>query len=51
MDMNEVSSISSVSQSRGISVENDMNRGSSLSSDEGIPPLAGDRQPSPRADR
>jgi len=38
MDMNEVSSVSSVSQSRGISMENEL-RGSSLSSDEGIPAL------------
>ncbi|XP_069690836.1 pleckstrin homology domain-containing family G member 5-like isoform X2 [Periplaneta americana] len=38
MDMNEVSSVSSVSQSRGVSVENEL-RGSSLSSDEGIPAL------------
>jgi hypothetical protein len=39
MDMNEVSSVSSVSQSRGVSMENEL-RGSSISSDEGIPALA-----------
>ncbi|XP_023703867.1 pleckstrin homology domain-containing family G member 5 [Cryptotermes secundus] len=38
MDMNEVSSVSSVSQSRGVSMENEL-RGSSISSDEGIPAL------------
>jgi len=38
MDMNEVSSVSSISQSRGVSMENEL-RGSSLSSDEGIPAL------------
>lgn len=39
MDMNEVSSVSSVSHSRGVSMENEL-RGSSLSSDEGIPALS-----------
>ncbi|XP_067005921.2 pleckstrin homology domain-containing family G member 5 isoform X2 [Anabrus simplex] len=38
MDMNEVSSMSSISHSRGVSMENEL-RGSSLSSDEGIPAL------------
>jgi hypothetical protein len=38
MDMNEVSSVSSISQSRGVSMENEL-RGSSISSDEGIPAL------------
>lgn len=53
MEMNEGSSISSISQSRGVSVENEI-RGSSQSSDEGVPPLGTDRSHhsmSPRNDR
>uniref|UniRef100_A0A1B6DWN8 DH domain-containing protein n=1 Tax=Clastoptera arizonana TaxID=38151 RepID=A0A1B6DWN8_9HEMI len=42
MEMNEGSSISSISQSRGVSVENEI-RESSQSSDEGVPPLGSDR--------
>lgn len=43
------SSVSSMSQSRGVSVENEI-RGSSQSSDEGIPPLNHEKSP-PRTDR
>ncbi|XP_034237361.1 pleckstrin homology domain-containing family G member 5 isoform X2 [Thrips palmi] len=44
VEMNEASSLSSVSHSRGISVDNNELRASSLSSDEGIPPLGADHQ-------
>ncbi|XP_052122364.1 pleckstrin homology domain-containing family G member 5 isoform X2 [Frankliniella occidentalis] len=43
VEMNEASSLSSVSHSRGISVDNNELRASSLSSDEGIPPLGADQ--------
>lgn len=43
------SSVSSMSQSRGVSMENEI-RGSSQSSDEGIPPLSHEKSP-PRSDR
>lgn len=43
VEMNEASSLSSVSHSRGISVDNNELRASSLSSDEGIPPIGADQ--------
>ncbi len=43
VEMNEASSLSSVSHSRGISVDNNELRASSLSSDEGIPPIGPDQ--------
>lgn len=47
VEMNEASSLSSVSHSRGVSVDNNELRASSLSSDEGIPPLGADLQGHP----
>ncbi|XP_075213520.1 uncharacterized protein LOC142319765 isoform X3 [Lycorma delicatula] len=49
VEMEGGSSVSSMSQSRGVSVENEI-RGSSQSSDEGIPPLNHEKSP-PRTDR